>query len=117
MIKFIFLVIYISLLCGMFYQMIKTLKIHKKREKILKEYHDFSMQVFDWIKEIKDPDKVNEILSYHISEISTSSLEDGLIKWKRISEFKTYILEHWGQDIPSLKQQIRDEKINSILDN
>jgi late competence protein required for DNA uptake (superfamily II DNA/RNA helicase) len=114
--KFIFLVIYILLLCGTVYRMIKTNKIHKKRLKMLKEYHNFSMQVFDWIKEIKNTDKVNEVLSYHIDEIFSSSPEDRLRKWEKISEFKNYIVEHWGQYIPSLKQQIRDEKIDSILD-
>ena len=116
MFKIVFLIIYIPLICGYIYHMIKTYQGFNRKQKILEEYHEFSMQVLDWSKEIKDINKSSELLYYHITYISTSSLEEAIIKSKKIPEFRKYIEDTWGQDIPSLKNQIRDRKINSILE-
>lgn len=87
-----------------------------RQQKILDEYHEFSMKVLDWSKEIKDFNKSSELLYYHITYISTAHLEEVKLKWEKIPEFQKYIEDNWGQDIPSLKKQIRDRKINSILE-
>jgi hypothetical protein len=96
--------------------MIKSYQVFNRKQKILEEYHEFSMQVLDWSKEIKELNRGYELLHYHINYISTSSLEEALIKWKKIPKFRKHIEDTWGQDIPSLKKQIRDKKINSILE-
>lgn len=83
--------------------------------KRLDEYYDFSRQVFEWIKEIKDSNKRSDLLLYHITYISSDCVEDSVMKSKKIGEFKSYIEENWGYDIPSLKSKIRDKKIDSIL--
>jgi len=38
------------------------------------------------------------------------------LKCEKIPEFKKYIEDNWGGYIPSLKQKIRERKINSILE-
>ena len=52
----------LPLICGYIYHMIKTYQGFNRKQKILEEYHEFSMQVLDWSKEIKDIDKSSELL-------------------------------------------------------
>lgn len=96
------------------YQMVKSYQSIRDIKR-LEEYYDFSMQVFEWIKEIKDPNKRSDLLLYHITYISSDSVEDSVIKSKKIDEFKSHIERNWGYDISSLKLEIRERKIDSIL--
>lgn len=87
----------------------------KKTKKKLDDYSDFNEQVMSWVKEMTDYDKRSELMIYHIQNISGGSLEDTLEKASKIDEYKKYIEETWGEYIPSLKQQIRDKKIDMLL--
>jgi len=116
MFKILFLAIYTTLIFAHLYRLVKTHIRFSKRQKMLDEYHEFSMKVLDWSKEIKDLNKRHEMLNYHITYISTSHLEEVKLKWKQMPEFQKYIEDNWGGYIPSLKQKIRERKINSILE-
>lgn len=113
--KILFLVIYIPLIFALLYRIVKNLIGFSNQQKMSNEYHEFSMKVLGWSREIKNLDKRSELLYYHITYIFTSHPEDIKVKWKKIPEFQKYIEDTWGGDIPSLKKQIRDRKISSIL--
>lgn len=116
MFKTIYLLIFLSLSIGILFVLLKNHIKFKKKQKMSDEYHVFSMQVIEWAKEIKDQNKRSELLKYHITYIFTSYSEEDNLKCEKIPEFKKYIEDNWGGYIPSLKQKIRERKINSILE-
>jgi len=116
MFKILFLAIYTTLIFAHLFENLICVFTNLYRQKMLDEYHEFSMKVLDWSKEIKDLNKRSEMLNYHITYISTSHLEEVKLKWKQMPEFQKYIEDNWGGYIPSLKQKIRERKINSILE-
>jgi hypothetical protein len=57
------------------------------------------------------------ILLYFILDFEKTKLEDEIKKYERIPEFRNHIEMKWGNHIPSLKKEIRDRKIKSILND
>jgi hypothetical protein len=93
------------------------LNSHKSKEKKIKEYNLFCNKVFYWAIEIDDSKTRESLLVYHLSSILSNGVEDTVDKWKRIPEFREHIEMKWGHHIPSLKKEIRDKKIKSILND
>lgn len=107
-------IIAFSLGCTFF--ILKIINIERDKKKI-SEYHDFSRQVFIWFREIENLDKRGDFLIYHIEQIQSNGIEDTIEKCDRIPEFKRHIEDKWSDIIPSLKVEIRDRKIKSILND
>jgi competence protein ComGF len=91
-------------------------KTEKTKLRKIKEYSNFSTEVFNWHNEITDDKAREALLIYHLQEILTG-LEDEIKKYERIPEFRNHIETKWGHHIPSLKKEIRDRKIKSILND
>ena len=116
MIKIIFLVVYGSLILGLLFRILKTHLGFNKTQKKLDDYHNFSMEVMEWVKEMSNSVKRNELMIYHLNHIG-GSLEETLEKANHIEEYRKYIEDTWGEYIPSLKQKLRDKKIDTILNS
>lgn len=61
MFKILFLLIYITLTFTLLYRLVTNIILYSNQKKILNEYHEFSSNVLDWVKEIKDLDKRSEL--------------------------------------------------------
>ena len=106
----------ICILLGCTFLILKLINIERDKKKI-SEYHEFSSKIFRWLREIENLDKRGEFLIYHIEQIQSNGVEDTIEKWHRIPVFKRHIEDKWSDIIPSLKVEIRDRKIKSILND
>ena len=91
----------------------------KKDVKSIDDFNYFNKQIRLWASEITDQNKKYELMTYQLNLISTNSYEDTISKSRQIPKFRKYIEEKWGEYIPSLrqemKQEIRDDKISKLL--
>jgi hypothetical protein len=91
---------------------------HKKRMRKLNQWSQFHGQLLDWSKEIVDDNvRVNFINQCVHKLINTSNdklYNNNLFDFS-VEEEKRKICKEWGQHIPSLLQEIRDEKLKQLL--
>lgn len=116
--KFIFLIFIIG---GVFF-LLEILKDHIELNTYIKahqKYSDFTKKCFSWIEEISDKSKQKELLTYYLENISIqeSSEKEIIDKSRKIYQYRNHILKNWGDHIPSLKTEVRDLRINQILEN
>ena len=113
--KFIFFIVIVALLVIL----INTIMDHIQLNRFMKahrKYSDFMSQCFNWMDEIPDKSKQKEFLTYYLENISAGTDKNDIIdKSLKIYQYKNYIIEKWGEEIPSLRAEIRDLKINQIL--
>jgi len=97
---------------------IKDLRLYNKRKMKLDQWSQFHTQLTEWGKEIVDVDVrvefINECVSKLILGDSDRFDKDMLDDWD-IEESKKNICDKWGKHIPSLLQEIRDNKLKQIL--
>lgn len=121
--KFLF---FLFIIGGVFF-LLEILKDHIELNTYIKahqKYSDFTKKCFSWIEEISDKSKQKELLTYYLENISISthksqeSSEKEIIdKSRKIYQYRNHILKNWGDHIPSLKAEVRDLRINQILEN
>ena len=111
----IFLVVFIFRTC---YSFIKSNILHRKRMRKLDQWSAFHNQLTEWAKEIVDSELrvkfINECVSGLVLGESDRFNKDMLDDWN-IDESKKNICDKWGKHIPSLLQEIRENKLNSLL--
>jgi hypothetical protein len=108
--KLILLIIYSS---PVIVFLIMMIRLHY-RSYLFDKWMDFNDQMLHWALEIKNTSKKTEFLNFYTS-IKTSSPDDARKNYHRIKEIRKQIIEKWANDIPSLKIEIRDSKIDEIL--
>ena len=108
--RLILLIIYSSPLIVF---LIMLIRLHY-RSHLFNKWMDFNDQMIHWAIEIKNMSKKIEFLNFYTS-IKTSSPDDAIKNYHRIKEIRKQIIEKWANDIPSLKIEERDRKINEIL--
>jgi len=87
----------------------RFMKAHRK-------YSDFMSQCFNWMDEMTNKSKQQEFLTYYLENISAGTKKDDIIdKSSKIYQYENHIIEKWGDEIPSLRVEIRDRKIKQIL--
>jgi hypothetical protein len=111
----IFLVVFIFSTC---YNFIKSNILNRKRMRKLDQWSAFHNQLTEWAKEIVDSNLrvefINECVSKLVLGESDRFDKDMLDDWD-IDESKKNICDKWGKHIPSLLQEMRDNKLNQIL--
>lgn len=84
----------------------------------LDQWSAFHNQLTEWAKEIVDSNLrvefINECVSKLVLGESDRFDKDMLDDWD-IDESKKNICDKWGKHIPSLLQEMRDNKLNQIL--
>ena len=121
-IQVVVLLVALFVMIGAFYRFIQGNRKHSKRMKKLDQWSQFHGQLMDWSKEITDPsvkvDFINECVSKLVltsgNSIGDRFDKDMLDDWN-IDESKKNICDKWGKHIPSLLQEMRDNKLNQIL--
>ena len=98
---------------GVIYNFIKDMRRHQSRMRNLDEWSKFHEQLIIWSKEIVDINiRVNFLneCSEHLMYKRTKDIPNLSVK-----EDKMRVFEKWGKHIPSLTQEIRETKLNDIL--
>ena len=118
------IVVVMSLLTPIVWGFIKETRIHNKRMRKLDQWSRFHQNLMDWSKEIQDvkvrDNFINECVCRLVlgqpSKLGGSGNydKDMLDDWS-IDESKKNIYDKWGKHIPSLAQEIREKKLNSLL--
>jgi len=118
----LFKIIQSFLLLGLFfvmlllwYRFIGDNRAHRKRMKKINQWSEFHEQLAGWSKEISDVTTrqkfMNECVNKLIEKVNDGI--EGLDDWD-IEEEKSKISKDWGKHIPSLLQELRQERLNKI---
>jgi len=117
-IQVLLLLFVLSTMISVVYKFIKENRQHRKRMKKLDEWSKFHGQLMEWSKEIVDVDvRVNFInhCVHNLTQTGYDRLSQDLLSDWSVEEEKQKVCKEWGQHIPSLLQEIRDNKLNKIL--
>lgn len=118
MLKFIniFTLVAVSaLLFFIIYRFTRDMAKHRKRMRKLDEWSRFNKQLTNWASEIVDVNARSEFMDECVNR-----LVDYRSDYKNIDDFdwnfeKMKIYLSWGQHIPSLLQEVREDKLNKLV--
>jgi hypothetical protein len=94
-----------------FFSMIITHRVHKRN---INTWSNFNSQLLEWANEITDPMMKQEYLIY-ASSFVIGTLSDAIDSKSKIAEYRAVIYRKWGSHIPSLKQELRSEKLKKLI--
>jgi len=101
------------------YNAIREYRLSSKRFKKLDEWSDLNTNMVKWGDEITDIDVKQEYLYFCIGKINESIFGNLLDSPQKMDEYinnlKEEIITKYSKYIPSLKQSIREKKINNLL--
>ena len=112
--KFITIIILSALPLYMLFNFIKGEYLHRKKMKKLDDWKRFNDKCEDWSKEIKDVQVRGEFLHHNIQRLLEIKNREDLISFD--IEVETQKIKGlYGKHIPSFLPEIRDGKINELL--
>ncbi len=115
--KTVFILTPLLSLIFILYRVIQENIKYRKYMKNLNEWSNFQKQLMNWSKEIVDVkvrvDFINQCAHKLISE-GDERTREMLVDWS-LEEEKQKVCKEWGQHIPSLLQEIRDQKLKKII--
>ena len=117
-VQLVFLLFVLSTIIGVVYKFIKENRKHRDRMRKLDQWSQFHGQLMDWSKEIVDLNvRVNFINQcvHKLIKTGNDNLSNNLLDDWSLEEEKQKVCKDWGQHIPSLLQEIRDNKLKQIL--
>lgn len=92
------------------------IKDHRKTMNKMKDWSKFHKQLLEWSEEILDQEVKKEYLLHCVSLISSNgSMNIEGLKFMDIDKAKDDIIKKFSNHIPSLKQEVRETRINKIL--
>ncbi len=101
------------------YNAIREYRLSSKRFKKLDEWSDLNNNMVKWGNEITDVDAKQEYLYFCIGKINESIFSNLLDSPQKMDEYtndiKEEIITKYSKYIPSLKQAVREKKINNLL--
>ena len=80
--------------------------------KAISDWSDFNKQTLEWADEIKDEEVKNLYLNFLFEKISLYTNDNFEFD---INKSKQEIIDRFGKHIPSILIEVRDEKIDEIL--
>jgi hypothetical protein len=83
--------------------------------KTISDWSDFNKQTIEWADEIKDEKVKNLYLNYLFEKISLYPTDNIDKIYFDFDKHRQEIVDKFGKHIPSLLIEVRDEKINEIL--
>jgi hypothetical protein len=118
-IQLVFLLFVLCVMIGVVYKFIKENRKHSNRMRKLDQWSQFHGQLMNWSKEIVDVDVRVNFINHCVHKLIQTGNDklannDLLDDWS-IEKEKQKVCKEWGQHIPSLLQEIRDNKLNQIL--
>ena len=89
---------------------------HRKTMNKMKDWSKFHKQLLDWSEEILDQEIKKEYLLHCVSILSNNNnINIEGLKNMDIDKAKDDIIKRFSNHIPSLKQEVRETRINKIL--
>lgn len=102
----------IKTLVGVFF----TTRKFRSNSKKLNEWSEFNKKLLNWGDEIVDKSVKQEYLQFCIDRIMiTKSMDITSITNMDLDILKQEVIRRYSNHIPSLKKEVRDQKINKIL--
>lgn len=93
-----------------------TTKKFKSNSKKLDEWSEFNRKLLSWGDEIVDKSIKQQYLEFCIDKImGVKNLDITTITNMDIDNLKQEVIRRYSNHIPSLKQELRERKINKIL--
>ena len=117
-IQLVFLLFILSTMIGIVYKFIKENRKHRKYMNNLNEWSKFHEQLMAWSKEIVDVEvRVNFInhCAHKLIKTGNDNLSNKLLDDWSLEEEKQKVCKEWGKHIPSLLQEMRDNKLNQLV--
>jgi hypothetical protein len=88
----------------------------RKKSKKLNEWSEFNTKLLAWGDEIQDKSVKQEYLEYCIDKVmGIKNIDINNIANMDLSATKQEVIRKYSKHIPSLKKEVRDQKINKIL--
>ena len=84
------------------------------RNQLLK-FRKFKDDVSKWMDEIKDPEIYRDVLHFYIINLSMDGIDKIISEERKVEELREIFINKYSEYIPSLKSEIRNSKIDSIL--
>ena len=118
--RFILIIIPIFFIGKIIYDLLTFTISNRRRTKKLNEWSDFNKKMLSWGEEIKDESIKGEYLSFCVDKLMNGenrNSQRGIesIMNVDIISIKKEIVRKYVEYIPSLKQEVREEKLNKIL--
>jgi hypothetical protein len=118
-VQLVFLLFVLCVMIGVVYKFIKENRKHSNRMGKLDQWSQFHGQLMNWSKEIVDVDVRVNFINHCVHKLIQTGNDklannDLLDDWS-IEEEKQKVCKEWGQHIPSLLQEMRDNKLKQIL--
>jgi hypothetical protein len=118
-IQLVFLLFVLCVMIGVVYKFIKENRKHSNRMGKLDQWSQFHGQLMNWSKEIVDVNVRVNFINHCVHKLIQTGNDklannDLLDDWS-IEEEKQKVCKEWGQHIPSLLQEMRDNKLKQIL--
>ena len=118
-VQLVFLLFVLCVMIGVVYKFIKENRKHSNRMGKLDQWSQFHGQLMNWSKEIVDVDVrvnfINHCVHKLIQTGNDKLANNNLLDDWSIEEEKQKVCKEWGQHIPSLLQEMRDNKLKQIL--
>ena len=114
------LLVFLIVISKSMYNVLKDLREHRKRMNKLDQWSKFHHQLVEWSGEIVDQNVRYDFMNNCVHKLLKQSNErldsgiDQLVDFDLDKE-KQKVFEKWGKHIPSLTQEIRENKLNKIL--
>ena len=102
----------IVILIYLFFKMYLNSRKREQQLDIIDHWSEFNQTLIDWGEEISDIHMKHEYIHFCASEMSIRLKEKETNHNMRI---KKEVIDKFINHIPSLKQEVREEKINKIL--
>lgn len=94
----------------------RNLLQHRNTQKKFEGFYEFHSQVMDWAKECTDRNAQLEMMKFSIELLNQyKSYEEASEGYDNIPNIKQVIITSWGKHIPSLQKEIRNSKLDQIL--
>ena len=108
----------LATMVGILWNFIKETRVHRRRMRKLNQWSKFHQQLMNWSREISDMGVRVDFMNFCSNELikqSNLNLKNNMLDSWDIDEEKMKIYLRWGNHIPSLLQEVREKKLNSIL--
>ena len=117
-IQFLVVLFVLATMVSLLWKFIKETRVHRKRMNKLDQWSKFHKQLMDWSKEIVDVSARVDFMNFCANELiqqSNQNMKNDMLDNWDINEEKMKIFNQWGKHIPSLLQEVRQKKLDSLV--
>ena len=103
----------VVILIYLFFKMYLNSRKREQQLDIIDHWSEFNQILIDWGEEISDIHIKHEYIHFCASEMSRGFKNETNREWNK--RIRKEVIDNFINHIPSLKQELREEKINKIL--